>query len=65
MKIPAIPPDRMAEELGYMAREFGDPREANPYLEHRKPSGPDDSCDPLIVAWYRGWDLADKMLRGE
>jgi hypothetical protein len=51
-----------AEQLGAMAREFGDPRDSNSYVELRKPGGPDELVDGLVAAWYRGWDRADAAL---
>lgn len=64
MKLVEVPRDRTAVQLGRMARGFEDPRESNSYLEHRKPAGePDDLCDMLIAAWYRGWNEADAMLK--
>jgi len=65
VKLPPVPRDRNAEQLGRTAREFGNARESNSYLEHRKPAGePDDYCDMLIAAWSRGRDAADAMLKG-
>ena len=55
-----------AESMGYMCREVGDPRDSNPYLEHRKPAGVDDPVTAaFIAAWWRGWDQADRVLQGD
>ena len=47
------------ESWGATAREAGETRESNPYLEHAAMK----EAQPFLEAWYCGWDAADAALK--
>jgi hypothetical protein len=49
-----------AESMGLKARESGDSRGSNQYLEYRGSGfGSAEMIDKLVAAWWRGWDRAE------
>jgi hypothetical protein len=49
------------ESWGSMAREAGEPRNSNPYIDHLSLK----KGQPFVNAWYRGCDADDAMLNGQ
>ena len=49
------------ESWGWTARKAGEPRDANPYLEHLSMK----EAQSFLEAWYRGWDRAGSTEDGD